>query len=395
MTVPSLKSTNLFKPIQIGNITLNQRIAHLPTTRFRATAEHVPTDLMLQYYTERSIVPGTLLIGEGTIPSEKLGILPNLPGLWNEQQSKAWKIIIDSVHKNGSFISIQLGTLGRAANPAILKQRGYEYSGASVIYLDEDSKKLAEDVGNPLKELTEDEIHDIVVNQIPNSVKLSLQAGFDIVEIHASSGYLFEQFIHPSSNKRTDKYGGSIENRTRFLLEVIDNLIYNEGIDAKKLAIRLSPYNTFRGSLGENESVHPIVNYGYLVSELQQRANKGHQLGYISVVENTPERSNTDFISQIWQGVIVKSIAFSESFDLNPVVKAVDTDDRTIIGFGRHFIANPDLIERLKNSLDLNPFDPPTFYSGTNLGYNTYSKYGQPLEIDQEAEKLHRGKSLV
>ncbi|KAK6464448.1 NAPDH dehydrogenase [Scheffersomyces coipomensis] len=395
MTIPSLKSTNLFKPLQIGNISLKHRVTHLPTTRFRATAEHVPTDLQLKYYTDRSIAPGTLLITEATFVSEKLGLYRNVPGIWNEEQTKAWKTIVDSVHEANSFISIQLWSLGRTGDPKFLKERGLDFIAPSAIYFDEASQKAAEEAGNPIRALTEDEIHDIIYNQFPNAVKNSIKAGFDIVELHSANGYLLEQFLQPTSNQRTDKYGGSIENRTRIVLEIVDNLINNEGIDPKQLAIRLSPFNTYQGSLAEKEPTHPIATYGYLVSELQQRALKGQELAYLSVVQNAG--SNVDFINQIWTGKIVKCGFYSTQDDYTNVIKDVEADDRTAIGFGKKFIANPDLVERLSNDQELNAFDASTFYGYTNYGYNTYPTLNEigKLEIDEEAEKNHFGKALA
>ncbi|KAK6198110.1 NAPDH dehydrogenase [Scheffersomyces amazonensis] len=395
MTITNLKSSNLFKPLQVGNVLLKNRVAHLPTTRARSTPEHVPTDLQLTYYTDRAVSPGTLLVTEATFVSEGLGLYANIPGIWNEKQVQAWKKITDSVHEAGSFISNQLWSLGRVGDPALLKERGLPLVGPSAIYYNERSQKAAEDAGNHIRALTEEEIHDIIYNQFPNAVKNAIKAGFDIVEIHSANGYLLEQFIQPSSNQRTDKYGGSIENRTRIVLEIIDNLL-KEGIDAKKLAIRLSPFNTFQGLLSEKESVHPIASYAYLLSELQRRANDGNELAYISVVENEPTgKANVDFFTQIWQGKILRSFAYSSSTDFTNVVKDVEANDRTIIGFGKHFIANPDLVDRLQNGYELTPFDVSTFYSSSNYGYNTYTSYNHKLDIDVEAEKTHIGKALA
>ncbi|KAK6463111.1 NAPDH dehydrogenase [Scheffersomyces coipomensis] len=396
MTIPSLSQSNLFKPLQVGNVTLNQRIAHLPTTRFRASSEHIPTDLLLKYYTDRSITPGTLLITEATLASEKVGLYANVPGIWNEQQAQAWKKVNDSIHEAGSFVSLQLWALGRAGNPKLLKEKGLDFVAPSPIYHTPESQTQAEEVGNPIREITLDEIHDLIYNQYPNAIKNAIAAGFDIIEFHSANGYLLEQFIDPSSNHRTDKYGGSIENRTRIVLEIIDNLI-EQGIDAKKLAIRLSPFRNVRGHLGEKESVHPIATYGYLVSELQQRANKGHALSYISVIENAAEYgiATTDFISQIWKGPIVRAAAYSLANDFSQLVKDVDVDDRTIIGFGRYFISNPDLVDRLKHGYELTPFEAPNFYTNSNLGYNTYPFYNKTLEYDEETEKAHSGKPLA
>ncbi|KAK6458691.1 NAPDH dehydrogenase [Scheffersomyces xylosifermentans] len=400
MTVPDLKATNLLKPIKVGKITLQNRVVHLPTTRNRASSEHIPTDLNEQYYSDRSISPGTLLISEATLISEKQGLLPNVPGIWNKKQVNAWKKVTDGVHKKGSFITLQLGALGRAGNPASLKADGFDLTAPSPLYSTEEAKKAAEDAGNPIREFTQEEIEDLILNQYTNAAKNGIAAGFDIIEMHAASGYLLEQFINPSSNKRTDKYGGSIENRSRFVLELIDQLA--SVVDAERLAIRLSPFSTFQGMLAENEEVHPIASFGYILSELQRRANEGNKLAYVSLVDS---RLNADwsespvdnsFAQQIWKGIILRggNYTYDDKNDWKAVASDVDADDRTLIGFGRHFIANPDLVERLKEGHKLNPYDRDTFYTNSNYGYNTYPTLVSKYEIDIDEESKRFGKSL-
>ena len=206
----TISNSNLFKPIKVGNKTIKNRIAHLPTTRNRATDDHVPTDLMKKYYTDRA-KSGSLLITEATLISLDQGVYPNVPGMWNKQQKDAWKEITDSVHSIGGTIAIQLWALGRVGNAKLLKDEGLPLTGVSPIYEHEKAEQDAIDAGNPIQELTQDQIKDIVYNQFANAVKLADEAGFDFIELHGANGYLFEQFIHPGTNKRTDKYGGSIE----------------------------------------------------------------------------------------------------------------------------------------------------------------------------------------
>ncbi|KAK6458654.1 NAPDH dehydrogenase [Scheffersomyces xylosifermentans] len=401
MSAPILKGTNLFKPIKVGAVTLQNRVAHLPTTRTRATSEHVPTDLIQQYYSDRSSSPGTLLVTEATLISEKQGIYTNVPGIWNQDHVKGWKKVTDAVHKKGGFMSIQLWALGRVGKPDLLKAAGHDLTSASALYESEASKKAAEAAGNPVRELTEEEIKDLIFNQYTNAAKNSIEAGFDIIEIHGANGYLVEQFINPSSNKRTDKYGGSIENRARFVLELIDHLITVVG--AERLAIRFSPFSFFQGMLAENEEVHPVATFGYILSELQKRANDGKQLAYINLVDGrfnadwTESGVDNSFANQIWKGVILRggNYTYDDKNNWKTVAKDVDADDRTLIGFGRHFIANPDLVERLKEGKELNAYDRDTFYTTNNYGYNTYPFLNSKVEIDIEEETKRLGKSLV
>ena len=385
----SIAKSNLFKPITIGKTTIKNRIAHLPTTRNRASPENVPTDLMKKYYTDRAKTGG-LLVTEATLISLNQGIYPNVPGIWNQTQAKAWKEIVDSVHSVGGKIAIQLWALGRVGNAKLLKSHGLPLTGVSPIYEHEKAEKDAIDAGNPIQELTQEQIKDIIYNQYTNAAKLAEEAGFDFIELHGANGYLIEQFIHPATNQRTDKYGGSIENRSRFLFELIDHL--STVIDPSKLAIRLSPLNDF-----QVPEINPTAeeDFTYVLEGLQQRADEGRGLAFIDVVD---ERYNPDgtirprtveFVDKVWEGVLLRggSFTYDKKGDWSTIQKVADAYDRTLIGFGRHFIANPDLPERIKSGYELNEYDRSTFYAGYNYGYNTYPFHGQVLKVDPE-EKL-------
>ncbi|RCK55363.1 putative NADPH dehydrogenase [Candida viswanathii] len=391
----SIAKSNLFKPITIGKTTLRNRVAHLPTTRNRASPEHIPTDLMKKYYTDRAKTGG-LLVTEATLISLNQGVYPNVPGIWNQTQAKAWKEIVDSVHSVGGAISIQLWALGRVGNAKILKSHGLPLTGVSPIYEHEKAEQAAIEAGNPIQELSEEQINDIVHNQFVNAAKLADEAGFDFIELHGAAGYLFEQFINPGTNQRTDKYGGSIENRSRFLFEVIDKL--STVVDPAKLAIRLSPLNDF-----QVPSVNPIAeeDYTYVVEGLQKRADEGKGLGYIDIYDEryNPDgsiRSKTvEFIDRVWKGVLLRGGSFTYDKDNNwkTIEKVADADNRSLIGFGRYFIANPDLPDRIKNGQELNHYDRSTFYSPFNYGYNTYPAYGEEIKADPEERVL--GKALA
>ncbi|EDK42546.1 hypothetical protein PVL30_000698 [Lodderomyces elongisporus] len=389
MTKSTIQASNLFKPIKVGNITLPHRIAHLPTTRNRANPEtHVPTDLQKQYYTDRA-KSGALLVTEATIATPKLGWYPNVPGIWTKEQALGWKQIVDSVHEAGGRIAVQLWGLGRVAIPGLLKQKGFDFVAPSAIYEHEESEKAAKDAGNPLRELTAEEIHQLVTEDYPNAVKLALDvAGFDFVEFHFANGYIASQFINPVINKRTDKYGGPIENRARFLLEALDNAF--KVADPKKIAIRVSPGNQFQ------EPVNPSFkeDFEYITKQLQARADQGNELGFIDVVDGTFDvgsgAQNVDISSILnnWKGIVLRGGRYNNNKDEEwklPVEDA-NADDRTLVGFGRNFIANPDLPQRIQEDQDLNPYDRSTFYTIYNYGYNTYPFYGQKTDADPDAK---------
>lgn len=381
---PELSRTNLFKPIQVGSITLENRIVEAPLTRYRNTSDFVATDLMLQNYGDRAKNNGGLLITEATFISEQAGLYEDGPGIWNERQAQAWKKIVQKVHENGSKFSMQLWNLGRAADPALLKKFGKPFLSSSALYMSEDSEKAAKEAGNEIIAATIDDIEKFKQDYL-NAARNALDvAGFDIIELHAAHGYLFDQFLQPESNQRTDKYGGSIENRARFLLEVIDLLL--ESFPADKLAIRLSPYAQFQGIKGADSTIHPIATFGYVFSELERRAKKGKRLAYVSVVEARVSGSsdvptvishNPSWIGEIWKGIIIRAGSYLSDKGYKNLIRDVNADDRTLIAIGRYFISNPDLVYRLKNVLELTKYDRSTFYDRhDNIGYNTWKNYG-------------------
>lgn len=407
--IDALKGTDLFKPLKVGQHTLSNKVVYPPTTRMRALDDNTPSDLELKYYGDRSKYPGSLLIAEATYVAEQGGIngavpdawndskdvgVGNVPGIWNDKHVKAWKKITDEVHKNGSFISSQFWYLGRVGDPQFLKNRGLDYVSASAIYPDDDFKKQAEEAGNPLRALTEKEVDNLIDEVYPNAARNAIAAGFDYIEIHAAHGYLIDQFLQPASNNRTDKYGGSIENRARLLLGIIDRL--TEIVGADKLAIRISPWAKFQGMKADEDTVHPITTFSYVLHELQKRADAGNKLAYISVVEprvaggfdveDHQQSGDNNFVGQIWKGVILKSGNYTyDAPHFKTLLKDI-SDNRTLVGFARYYTSNPDLVKRLHEGWDLTPYQRLAFYSSSNKGYNTFSNYDDKVEFDLEAE---------
>ncbi|VEU24229.1 DEKNAAC105481 [Brettanomyces naardenensis] len=381
----SLANTNLFKPIKVGPVTLRNRLVYPPTTLFRNTDDFVPTDSLLAFYSARAEDNGGLLITEATAAAPGFGLIPNSPLIYDDRQVKAWKQIVKAVHDKGSFISAQIWHLGRTASPKVLKGHNLPFVGPSAVYVSEESKKEAEEVGNPLRALTIDEIHSIVKEYAAAAKRAINEAKFDIVEIHGAHGFLVDQFSSEVANQRTDEYGGSIENRARFALEVVDALI--EAVGAEHVAIRLSPYANIQGIEGVQGKVHPIVKYGYILSELERRGKEGKRLAYISVVEPrvqgfndvaVPPETNPLWINEIWKGVLLRTGGLLHDEGYPELKKYVDGDDRTLIGASRYYTSNPDLANRLKNGYALTHYDRPTFYSpNTNKGYLTWPRYGE------------------
>jgi len=360
MTVSTPK---LFTPIQVGDTTLQHRVVLAPLTRFRAQKSHVHNKIAIEYYRQRASSPGSLLITEATFISPQAGGYANVPGIWNEEQIAAWKPVVDAVHAKGSYIFLQLWALGRAASPAELEKEGsYPYISAS------DVKLTGKDI--PPRPLSVEEIKQYVQWYADAASNAVHGAGFDGVEIHGANGYLIDQFTQDVSNKRTDDYGGSIENRARFALEVVEAVTKKVG--AQKVGIRFSPWGFF----GDMRMEDPIPTFAHIVKQL---AEKHSALAYIHVVEprvnGVTEREvkkgeSNDFIRELWQP---RPLISAGGYDREIALRVAE-DKGDLIAFGRHYIPNPDLVLRLKKDLPLTDYDRANFYLAEKAeGYTDYA----------------------
>ncbi|CCH43469.1 NADPH dehydrogenase 3 [Wickerhamomyces ciferrii] len=374
------KDTNLFKPIQLGSIELKHRVVLAPLTRGRSD-NYTPTAQMIEYYNQRSQKPGTLIITEGTFISPESGGIKVAPGIFTQEQIEAWKPIHKKIHDNGSFSFQQLWNLGWQSWPGVLANDGLKFVGASDDnYMDETSKQAALEVGNPIHGLTIPEIKEHVGNYV-KAAENSLEAGADGVEIHSCNGYLLNQFLDTNSNKRTDEYGGSIENRSRFILEIIDSVI--DAIGAFKIGVRFSPFGVY-GNMNGDKNPMMIELYSYIFDQLEKRAQDGKRITYIHIVEprvtsfvddegvNESQGSN-EFIYKFWKGLVIRA----GNYALNPEIALNDITNHpnTLLAYGRTFISNPDLPERLEKGLPLTKYNRETFYTPGEEGYIDYPRY--------------------
>ncbi|CAK9440106.1 uncharacterized protein LODBEIA_P42060 [Lodderomyces beijingensis] len=398
--IRALGDTKLFQPIQVGRHTLAQRIAFAPSTRRRATSNHVATDISLDYYKARAQAPGTLIITEATFASPQAGGGAHVPGIFTSQQIQAWKKITDAIRSQGSFSCVQLWHLGRVADPALLKSQGLDFVAPSAEYVSDESHRVAHAADNELRPFTTEEIEDLIHHQYPTAARNALDAGFDYVEIHSAHGYTLDQFLNPETNKRHDEYGGaSIENRTRVLLQIIDQLIPIVGAD--RLAVRLSPWAKFQVTSAVGPETH-----AYILTELQRRADSGNQLAYVSLVEprvqgsydvdaHTSVTQSNEFALKIWQGKVIRAGNYTyDAPQFDTLLRDLD-DDRTIIGFSRFFISNPDLVWRLKHGVALNHYQRDTFYNQDNWGYNTWNSHDEDRVWDEAHERRVFGRALA
>ncbi|KAJ7182994.1 hypothetical protein C8R43DRAFT_868356 [Mycena crocata] len=368
-----MSSSKLFQPVQLGDILLKHRVVMAPLTRFRATKNHVPLPHVKEYYAQRASVPGTLLITEATYIAPKAGGHDNVPGIWSEEQIAAWKEITDAVHAKGSFIYLQLWALGRAAEPSHLENEdpSFPYVSASDIPLKD---RPATDIRpRPLSIQEIQEYPKLYATAASNAVH---KAGFDGVEVHSANGYLLDQFLQDVSNVRTDEYGGSPEKRSRFTLEVVDAVA--AAVGPKKTGIRISPWNTFQDML----MADPAPTFGYLVRQIVERQP---ELGYIHVVEPrvagnevrqvVPEEWSSDFLRDIWVSPTSSRRFMSAGGYNRPLaLESADTKDNIVV-FGRHFLSNPDLPDRLRHDIPLNEYDRLTFYVPGSLDPNGFTDY--------------------
>lgn len=371
-----MSTSRLFKPLKLGNVTLNNRIAMAPLTRFRADDAHVPLPLVHEYYGQRASVPGTLLITEATFISHENGGYASVPGIYTQDQINGWKKVTDAVHAKGSYIYLQLWALGRVANKAQAEKEGIAVKTSSAVQLDED---------HPMpEEMTVDEIKRTIGNYA-QAAKNAIEAGFDGVEIHGANGYLVDQFIQDNVNKRTDSYGGSIENRSRFAVEVAQAVV--DAVGAERTGIRLSPFSSFQGMKMEDSKIIP--QFSDVISKLSKL-----NLGYVHLVESRVS-GNADIESQykldplfkLWPGTLLVAGGFKPDSAKRLVDEELAERDNVIVVFGRYFISTPDLVFRLQKGIELNDYNRDTFYNaGSPLGYIDYPFSKEFIESDKSVK---------
>ncbi|KAL4732840.1 hypothetical protein BDV11DRAFT_201239 [Aspergillus similis] len=355
----------LFSPIRVGRMALMHRIAMAPMTRLRADPSHIPLPSVKEYYQQRAVIPGTLLVTEATVISPRHGGYPNVPGIYTEQQIAAWKEVTKAVHEKGSYIYLQLWALGRAANPAFLQQQGLNLVSSSDVPM---KSAFSDELHHPTP-LTVEGIQDAITD-FSTAAKNAIEAGFDGVEIHGANGYLVDQFIQDVSNKRTDSWGGNIERRSKFAVEVTRAVVDAVGQD--RTGIRLSPWSRYQGMRMDD----PIPQFRALVKELSQ-----FQLAYLHVCESDSKAdSHLGWLLDAYRNA--GPVVVAGNYNGETAAKALETqykDHNVVVAFGRPFIANPDLVFRVKERIPFAAYDPKNMYAQTSEGYTNY-KYSKEFE---------------
>lgn len=355
--------TTLFEKGTLGDIVVKNRVFMAPLTRNRAHPDGTPHEMAVQYYQQRSTA-GLIVTEASQISPEGKGYV-NTPGIYTEKHADAWRKVTDSVHAAGGKIVLQLWHVGRISHTS-LQPNGKQPQAPSDIRANADTftESGVEAVSTPRALLT-DEIGDIV-NQYAHAAKLAMNAGFDGVEIHAANGYLLNQFISTNTNVRQDRYGGNVENRARFLLEVVDAV--SAEIGPGKTGVRLSPTGTFNDI--QDEQV--VENYSHIYSELNKR-----DIAFLHVAEKFPDIAVPDegpeLLANLRRNFDGAYIANGD-YGRSSATEAVE-EGAFAIAFGRPFISNPDLPERLKLGLPLADVNAERLYGGDETGYSDYPRF--------------------
>ncbi len=350
--------TDLFDSIKLGDISAKNRIMMAPLTRSRAGKSRTPNDLMAQYYAQRA--SAGLIVSEATAISAQGYGWADAPGIYEDSHVEGWKKTTEAVHAKGGKIVLQLWHMGRLSHPdfhdgdAPVAPSAITPTGSA--NTDEGKKPYVEP-----RELRIEEIKAIIQDYVAAAAR-ALEAGFDGVEIHGANGYLIDQFLKDNSNQRTDEYGGSIENRARFALEVVKAV--TDAIGSDRVGIRLSPTGN-NGGIADSD---PIALNTYLVKKLNE-----FDLAFLHVREDLVDgKKPAGWVSTAIRENYKGKLLLNGNYTKELATEALKNDEGDAIVFGRLFIANPDLVERFKKDAPLNPPNMNGFYKGGDEGYTDY-----------------------
>ncbi|WP_138431349.1 alkene reductase [Fodinibius saliphilus] len=358
-----MSDQKLFTPVTVGNNTLTNRLAMAPMTRNRAHNEaNAPTDLHAEYYSQRA--SAGLILSEGSQVSQQgMGYI-DTAGIHSKEQVKGWKTVLDRVHEKGGVMYCQLWHVGRVSHAYFQDGDAPVSSSAKNAGGKSFTPNGFEPTATP-RALSTDEVVE-VVEEFRRGARNAIDAGFDGVQIHGANGYLVEQFLHDSINDRTDRYGGSIENRARFLFEVLNAVI--EEVGAERTSLRLSPSNLMNT---DNDSQSKAL-YEYVIRRLDEE----YELAFLELVEPLADLSNHEHLAKnvldtygpLYNGVLMTNGDYSRE----EAIAIVEEGKADMVSFAKLFLANPDLPKRFAINAELNEPDTATFYGGGEEGYTDY-----------------------
>jgi N-ethylmaleimide reductase len=365
-------NSKLFTPFKLGPYELDHRIVMAPLTRMRTEVDFIPNDLMVEHYSQRA-TKGGYIVAEGTVISETGHGYYGAPGIYTDAHVEGWKRVTEAVHAKGGIIFDQLFHVGRQSHNS-LQPGNASPIGASVVPFEDfvytPTGWLPADIN---RAATTEEVKQLVEDYRQAAIRAK-EAGFDGVELHGANGYLVDQFLQDGSNQRTDIYGGSIENRVRFMLEIVEALVSVWGAD--KVGVRVGPSGTFASMFDSD----PIALFGYAAEELNK-----FNLAYLHIIEPRIKGAVEEVeglepvaamhLRKIFKGTIIAA----GGFDFEKGNAIIEKGNADLVAYGRHFIANPDLVHRFKSGFELNEYDRDTFYAGDARGYNDYPVYHEPV----------------
>lgn len=366
----SMRDSKLFTPIALGDITMPHRVVMAPLTRLRSDQPgDIPSDLMAEMYGQRATDKGLIIAEATTVSILGRGYL-GAPGIYSDEQVIGWKKVTDVVHANGGKIFLQLWHVGRQSH--LDMTGGLSPVAPSAVQFEQ--VVVTKDGWVPVspnRALTIEEIPGIVEEFRMGAVRAK-QAGFDGVELHGANGYLIDQFLQDGTNKRTDIYGGSIENRSRFLFEILDAVVPVWG--ENKVGVRVGP----SGSWASMHDSDPDALFGYVAEKLNN-----YPLAYLHIIEprvvggEAPIEGKPPVASVTLRKIYKGTILAAGGFEPDGAKDIVENGDADMVVFGRHFAANPDLPTRIKLGFPLNAYDRETFWGGDHRGYSDYPFYGK------------------
>ncbi|QIR15613.1 alkene reductase [Shewanella aestuarii] len=362
---------SLFQPIQLGRNTLTNRIVMPPMTRSRASQPgNVANEMMAKYYAQRA--QAGLIVAEGTQISPMGQGYAWTPGIYSPEQIAGWKLTTDAVHNNGGVIFAQLWHVGRVTHPDnIGGQQPISSSALKAenvkVFIDNGTQEPGfVDVVEP-RAMTKEDIK-AVIEEYRQAALNAIEAGFDGIELHAANGYLINQFIDSQANNRTDEYGGSVENRLRFLSEVVAALV--EAIGADRVGVRLAPFTSLNGTVDAN----PVETYTAAAALLDT-----HKIVYLHIAEvdwDDAPQTPAGFkqaVREAFKGVLI----YAGKYTPDTAEQAVKDGLVDMVGFGRPFVANPDLPNRIKHGYPLAVHDPATLFGGDEKGLTDYCEFAR------------------
>jgi len=354
---------SLFEPYALGSLTLANRIVMAPLTRNRAAPGLIPTELTATYYAQRA--SAGLIISEATQVSAQAQGYQDTPGLYTPAQIAGWRKVTDAVHAKGGRIFVQLWHVGRVSHVDL------QPDGAAPVAPSAIRAATKTFVNNEFADVSEPRALELdelpgIVSDFRQAAANAIAAGFDGVEIHGANGYLLEQFIKDGANQRTDAYGGSIENRARLLLEVVAAVAAEIGVE--RTGVRLSPVSPANGI----SSSDPQSQYNYITEQLSALG-----VVYLHVVEGATggPRDIVPFDYDALRRRFKQTYLANNGYDLELAGARLNEGNADLIAFGRPFISNPDLVERLKAGAPLAPLNPATLYGGAAEGYTDYPTF--------------------